>query len=104
MHISTPIVQGTRELESLPPSCFMPLVTSLYSSGSLRQSTALMCSFKGWKILPGVILNLSVDFSRFRVKCPEPSIVTVRAKKWTKKYLETTRLMGTHLLLVIYTL
>lgn len=54
--------------------------------------------------MPGVILNLSVDFSRFRVKCPEPSIVTVRAKKWTKKYLETTRLMGTHLLLVIYTL
>lgn len=49
MHISTPIVQGTRELESLHLSCFMALVTSLYLSGCLRQGRAVTCSFKGGK-------------------------------------------------------
>lgn len=45
--------------------------------------------------MPGVILNLFIDFNGFRAGCPELSIVHDRAQGVHKKLLETMRLTFT---------
>lgn len=56
------------------------------------------------KMFPGIILSLFTDFNEYRAGCPELSIVHARAQAVDKKLLETMRLTGTHLLLVVQTL